>query len=220
MFGKKPFPAIVQTLVFWIGQLGEQRLKSKTIKSYPGGLKFLRTDCALDLSELDVYSHPVLHRIITGIRRFRGEGKMRKQQPITRDILFCLLLQFKTHTVKGANLHAAFCLAFAGFLRMREFTYVDRGEYNPGAWNLTRRSISLFEDRLFLVLPSSKTDPFRKRVTLTTAAASDNACALRSLQNLSKRFPTAFDAPLFKNTRGNFCQKIKWKSHQWPGWIK
>ena len=185
LFRKKPFPATVQTLVFRIGQLGERRLKPKTIKSYLGGLKSLRIDRALVLSKLDVYSHPVLHRIIIGIKRFRGEGKTRERQLITRDILLRLLLQFKTHTLEGANLHVAFCLAFAGFLQIREFTNVDRGKYNFGAWNLTRRSIFFLEDRLFLVLSSSKTDLFRKGVILTISAATDNACALRSLQKSS-----------------------------------
>ena len=86
----------------------------------------------------------------------------REQQPITRDILLRLLSQFKTNTLEGANLHTALFLASAGFLGIGEFTYVHRGEYNFGARNLTRWSISLLEDRLFLMLTSSKTDPFRK----------------------------------------------------------
>jgi len=46
-------------------------------------------------------------------------------------------------------------------------------------WNLTQRSIQFKEDQLLLPLPSSKTDPFRKGVTITLSAF--NEARLRTL---------------------------------------
>ena len=106
-------------------------------------------------------------------------------------------------TFGGANLHAAFCLAFAGFLRMGEFTY-DEVESDFRSWHLTRGSISLQEDRLLLVLPASKTDPFRQEVTLTISAACDEACAVKSLRNLFEQFPKSHYSPLFSSPAGTF----------------
>lgn len=49
-----------------------------------------------------------------------------------------------------------------------------------------------------LFLPSSKTDPFRRGILLTIAAADDDACPVRSLRRLFERYPTnSPSAPLF-----------------------
>ena len=157
------------------------------------------------MAELEVYSHPILQRIIAGLRRLYGEGDTRERQPITRDILLKLISRFDQTTFEGANLHAAFCLAFAGFLRMGEFTY-DKVEGNFSSWNLTQGSVSLLGDRLLLVLPASKTDPFRQGVTLTISAANDEACAVKSLRNLFERFPKSHYHPLFSTSAGTFSR--------------
>ena len=205
LFGKTAFPAQVGGLAAWISYLGGRRLKPKTIKAYLAGLRSLRQDCTLDVTELEVYSHPILQRIIAGLRRLYGEGETHERRPITRDILLQLISRFNQRTLEGANLHSAFCLAFAGFLRMGEFTY-DKVECDFNSWNLTRGSVSLSEDRLFLVLPASKTDPFRRGVTLTISAAADEACAIKSLRNLFERFPKAHHQPLFSNLAGTFSR--------------
>ena len=62
------------------------------------------------------------------------------------------------------------------------------------------------EDRLFLVLPASKTDPFCQGVTLIISAATDDACAVKSLRNLFERFPKAYYQPLFATCAGTFSR--------------
>lgn len=180
-------------------------MKPKTIKGYLAGLRSLCLDCTLDKTELEVYSHPMLQRIIAGLRRLYGEGDTCERRPITRDILLKLISRFNQTTLEGANLHAAFYLAFAGFLRMGKFTY-DKVESDFSSWNLTRGSVSLSEDRLFLVIPSCKTDPFCQEVTLTISAASDGAGAIKSLNNLFTRFPRANYQLLFSNQVGTFSR--------------
>ena len=169
------------------------------------GLRSLRLDCTLGEAELKVYSYPILQRVIAGLRRLYREGDTRERRPITREVLLKLVSRFNQTTLEGANLHSAFCLAFAGFLRMGEFTY-DKVESDFSSWNLTRGSVSLLEDRLFLVIPSCKTDPFRRGVTLTISAANDGACAIKSLNNLFTRFPIANYRPLFFNSAGTFSR--------------
>ena len=46
---------------------------------------------------------------------------------------------------------------------MGNFTY-DKVEHDFNSWNLTQGSASLSEYRIFLVLPASKTDPFRRGI--------------------------------------------------------
>ena len=140
-----------------------------------------------------------------GLRRLYGKGDTRKYCPITRDVLLRLISRFDQTTLEGANLHAAFCLPFVGFLRMEEFTY-DKVECDFNSWNLTWGPVSLSEDQLFLV-PASKTDPFRRGVTLTISAVAEEACAIKSLRNLFERFPKAPSSPLFSNSAGTFLQE-------------
>lgn len=98
-------------------------MKAKTIKAYLAGLRSLRLEYTLDEAEFKVYSQLIFQRVIKGFRRIYGEGNTRERQPITRDILLKLISRFDQTTLEGADLHAASCLAFAGFLRMGEFTH-------------------------------------------------------------------------------------------------
>lgn len=168
-------------------------------------LRSVHLECTLDKAKLKVYRHPRLQTVIKGFQRIYGEGDTQVRRPITRNILPKIISRFDQTTLKRANLHAAFCLAFAGFLRMDEFTY-DKVKSDFSSWKLTRGSVSLSEDRLFLVIPSCKTDPFCQRIALTISAASDEACVVTSLNNLFTRFPKANNHPLFTHHVGTFSR--------------
>lgn len=96
-------------------------------------------------------------------------------------------------------MYAAFCLAFAAFLRVGEFTYSARDLEDPdfAEWFLTRRSVRIYEDYLELTLPTSKTDLFRRGITLTIAASDDAACPIQALRHLF-RWRSPSDSPLFQ----------------------
>lgn len=182
--------------------LGNRNVAHKTIKAYITGVRSYHVD--LGYTDLDVFHHPMLERILAGIRRLRGEPDRRERKPITRDLLLQIIKTLDTSTQRGATLHAAFCLAFAAFLRIGEFTYSDqdRQQLDFGRWHATRSSIVLEQDKLQLSLPASKTDPFRQGVTLTIAAAGDEACPVASLRYLLERFPSLPSAPLFETALG------------------
>ena len=67
--------------------------------------------------------------------------------------------------------------------------------------------MTLLDDYLELTLPSSKTDLFRNRVTLSIASALDNACPVSSLRNLFERFPLDPSLLLF-NPGKPFIRKL------------
>ena len=158
---------------------------------------------------LEVFHHPLLERILAGIRRLRGEANTRERRPITRDLLLQMLRQFDKNTRFGATMHASFCLAFAGFLRIGEFTWTssDLLDEDFEKWFLTRRSVSFRDDHLLLTLPSSKADPFRRGITLTIAATNDEACAVASLKHLFDKYPAELSSPLF-NPHRPFTRKL------------
>ena len=177
--------------------MGDQRLQPKIIKANLTGLRSYHIDIGYADSNIEQFHHPMLQRIVNGIRRLRGETSKRERRPITRDILLQLIKQFDRTTLTSVTHHASFCLAFAGFLRIGEFTWTSFDAADFCRWNLTRGSISIKANKLELILPSSKTDPFRKGVTITIAASNDVACAVASMRNLTQRFPAESTTPLF-----------------------
>lgn len=143
-----------------------------------------------------------------------SSGKMvtqdtRERLPITRDLLLKLLASLDQENQAQDTLHAAYCLAFAAFLRAGEFTYTQTEAQDPNFsdWHVTRRSVQLYPDKLYLSLPSSKTDPFRRGITLTIAATGDDACAVDSLRNLFFRFPLPPTSPLFQCYNNSFFRE-------------
>ena len=148
--------------------------------------------------DLSVFHSPLLQLMIIGSRRLRGEADTKERRPITKDLLLKILPFLDQRTKKGATLYAAVCLAFAAFLRIGEFTYTARDLQAEefGQWHLTRRSVRLYDDYLELTLPASKTDLFRRGITLTVAAAGDAACAVNALKHLFQ-WDAPLDDPLF-----------------------
>jgi hypothetical protein len=68
----------------------------------------------------------MIARIIARICRLKDEKNIRERRFITRDILIRLLVRLDQFTQQKVNLHVAFCLAFATFLRCEKFTYIVR----------------------------------------------------------------------------------------------
>lgn len=199
---RPPVPATLESLVCWVAELGTRKLLPKTIKAYLTGVKSSHID--MGFTNLDIFHNPMLERIIRGIQRLRGDANTKERQPITRDILLKILTQFDVTTREGATLHAVFYLAFGGFFRMGEFTWSQQDGEQPdfAAWNLTRGSVKLYEDHLLLLLPASKTDPFRRGVSITIAATGDEACAVRSIRHLFTCFSASTSSPLFQTAAG------------------
>jgi integrase len=203
--GIEPFPPTADSLCNWMAYLGDRgRTKSATMKSYLTGLRSYCVDMGMD--DLDVFRHPRVQRVIRGINIFHGarEGDRRERLPITRDLLLRILTRLDTHTQEGATYHAAFCTAFAAFLRVGEFTWTaaDLSTADFCSWHITRRSVQFAEDdsRAYLTLPASKTDPFRIGITITIAAAPDAACPVKSLRHLFEKHPLPSYSPLFTLT--------------------
>ena len=97
-------------------------MKTTTIKLYLTGLRSYCVD--LGTANLSVFEDPRLQRILRGIKIFLAarEVEPRERLPITRDLLLRLISRLDPSTYEGATLRAAFCIAFAAFLRMGEFT--------------------------------------------------------------------------------------------------
>ena len=181
--------------------MGDAHLLAATIKKYLTGLKSHHIDIGCYSSDIDnVFSHGQVERAYRGIKLSEHTEDRLRKLPVTKDVLLPILKTLDTSSIHGANVHAAFCLAYAGFLRLGEFTYEFGATRDPqfSQYHVTRRSITFSADGLALYLPASKTDPFRLGVTILVAAADGEACPLRSLKNLYNVDPQSHDHPLFK----------------------
>ena len=104
--------------------LGEHKIQPKTIKAYLAGVRSSQIDTGFE--DLETFQHPVLNRIIAGIKRKNGEADKKERMPITKNILLRLVKRLDLADNAQATLHAANCLAFAGFLLAGEFTCAAR----------------------------------------------------------------------------------------------
>ena len=192
----------------WVTHLADvQKVLYKTIKTYLTGVRSAHIDAGF--TDVDSFSNDLLQRVVQGIRRQQGDPNRKERLPITRDLLLQIVHGFDSTTRFGATMHAAFCLAFAAFLRVGEFTY-DQDDLSPdfSKYYLTRSSVTFHHGHMNLNLPGSKTDAFRRGVNLTIARASDEACPIRSLTNLFSRYPDSPYAPLFFTSAAPFTRKL------------
>ncbi|PPR00185.1 hypothetical protein CVT26_009053 [Gymnopilus dilepis] len=188
---------------------------SSTRKTYSSGQKSFVEFARLNPQYLDtpgkfLPASPriLLERVIRGIKRFHGEKDRKPKLPITLDILQKLAGVPGDLTIAGnASFDAAIKLAWAGFLRCGEFT-LNSGEKFNSAVHLTRGSVTFlpsFEqpDYIRLDIPASKTDPFRKGVSLLISAVPGaSTCPVTALKRLCTINPQPTDAPLFADPSG------------------
>jgi len=156
----------------WSASLGDRALKPKTIKAYFTGLRSHHVNIGYSVTEIEAFHHPTLQRVMVEIRRLQGDNQTRERRPITPYYCNCCTnLINPTLKVLHGMRHFAW--------HSQDF-YEWANSHEVKQWHLTRSSVILLNDSLELTLPSSKTDPFRRGVTLTIAATGDEACARAS----------------------------------------
>ena len=77
----------------------------------------------MDFEDLTVFESSLLQRIIAESRRLQSETNTKERRPIIKDVLLQLLPHFDRHTRHEVIIQTVFCLLFATFLRIDEFTY-------------------------------------------------------------------------------------------------
>ncbi|GLB45363.1 putative transposition, RNA-mediated [Lyophyllum shimeji] len=212
-------PATQPAIMEWVCSLAG-RVEPKTIKAYLSHVRSLHVDNDLPFA---VTEASVVQRLIRGIKRFHGERDRKPKLPITLNILTTILSAFDSATASNDDslmLGAACRAAFAGFLRCGEFTVRSEEKFSP-AVHLTRSSVFFhpsFADATFcrIELPASKTDPFRKGVSVVLAAAPGAVtCPVAALKRMFTEQPAPPHAPLFMRrsgkplTRGFFIESVR-----------
>jgi len=183
------FPAETTWLIEWLCSLAGT-VKVKTLKLYLTGIKLYQLDLEIDCT---AFSDARLDRTIQGIKRDHYEPARQTRTPLTCPKVLCILSHLRSRDYDCITLRARFTLAFAGFLRVGEFTYGE-ADTDLGTlfhmWFITnlKASIKISDDSAYmeLTLPASKTDPFRKGIKLTIAATQDEGCPVEAMKRLQE----------------------------------
>ena len=130
---------------------------------------------------------PRLQLTLKGIQKKQGITKPpRIRLPITLQIMGSLktLLAKQPGSYFNIMIWAACCLAFFGFLRVGEFTVPADNQYDESC-HLSFSSISIDSrvnpQQLKVMIKQSKTDPFRKGVSIFLGATGKNLCPVRGI---------------------------------------
>ncbi|SNX85439.1 uncharacterized protein MEPE_04148 [Melanopsichium pennsylvanicum] len=180
----RPFPATPAMLIEWVAHLYESGKTHNTLKRDLAVIKSWHVDLGLSTTAFDSER---LERVVRGFKRVVGTPLPIAKLPITLPLLRRLVHALYTVCSSQHNrrtYRAAFCLAFACFLRSGELTW-EAQDANV----LTISSVSFATDGSYatVTLPASKTDPFRQGVTLTAPAVPLSTCAVSALAIICKR---------------------------------
>jgi len=177
-----------------------------TIKKKLSALRTAHIDAGFDATHL---VSSVIETTIRGIKRFHGERGEGRAIPITLPVLERILATLDQYpTIAGGRRNAdncatAFAMAFAGFLRMGEFTYTSFDRM----FDLRRGSVDFVLSSVRL--SASKTDPFRKGVAVTLPTMKRSSTnPLDRIRRLVRDYPKPPEAPLFDLGEGTpFARK-------------
>ena len=158
-------PAREEVLCKFVAQLAEEGLKHRTIKCYMAGIHI-----AEGLGDPFLPPLAKLHYVLRGVKWSQGEAGKRERLPITPSILRKIkaVWDISTGDPDLIMMWAACCLAFFGFLRAGELTVPSDSAFEPSVhlWGDLAVDAPGNPTVLSVRLIASKTDPFRKGITL------------------------------------------------------
>ncbi|KAF4769439.1 hypothetical protein HAV15_008849 [Penicillium sp. str.  len=215
------WPASKQSLIPWLtsrllGNSNQKAVKPDTALADLVALRAYHIDNFLDDK---IFDNKHFRRLIDGARRLNPISKVRVRKPISRDTITKLSaglatlpsqsLEMTANLIDDLNFATACRVAFAGFLRLGEFTYKTEDlSTRPTflATKLTRSDVRFSSslDHVQLTLKRSKTDRRHEGAQIILAKTGDGACPVDALQRLLLLDPKAPDAPLFSFHRRPF----------------
>ena len=195
-------PATFEVLANYIAEEVEKN-KIETVKAY---ITALRSHHINNGKPTAAFDDPRLARIFKGALRIQGIKPIRERAEITKDVLTAIVATLR-NDYNGLNLKAAFCTAFAAFLRPAEFTWEKWDPTSSPLTFVSRQSIQFTTQGILLHLPKSKTDQYRQGSIIPLSPSGDSTCPVNALQTLFQKHPEPSTAPLFSRALGPFNKR-------------
>ncbi|KAJ5413721.1 hypothetical protein N7509_000348 [Penicillium cosmopolitanum] len=217
------WPVSKHSLTSWLstrllGNASQKAVKPDTALADLAALRAYHIDNFLDDK---LFDNKHFRRLIDGARRLNPITKVRVRKPISRDTITKLSaglatlplrpLEISAKALDDLNFATACRVAFAGFLRLGEFTYKTEDLHTCSIFSstkLTRSDVRFSSslDHAQLTLKRSKTDRRHEGVQIILARTGDGACPVEALQKLLLLDPRGPDAPLFSFHRRPFSR--------------
>ena len=174
-------PASEDTLLLFTAHLATEGILASTIKVYLSAIRSSHVAAGRH-DEFTKQLTPRLQQVIKGIQKQQAiTSPQRIRRPITIEILEGIHSILTKHPQQYHNMMmwAACCMAFFGFLRSSEFTVPSPGQFDHSI-HLTLSDILLDSRqsprRVQITIKQSKTDPFRRGVTLSLGCTGHQIC--------------------------------------------
>ena len=207
-----PLPVSEQHLCFFVSFLAKQGLKHQTIECYLSAIRHLQISNGLKdpfLGEL----MPKLDYVLRGIKKHQAEQSSddRTRLPITPTLLSKMreVWEDARPGMDITMIWAACSLAFFGFLRLGELTVPSDNDYDPQT-HLGLADITFDHptrpSSMAVLIKQSKTDPFRKGVTLSLGRTFSKLCPVAAMATyITQRGQRP--GPLFQFQDGRFLTR-------------
>jgi hypothetical protein len=184
------------------GILG-RAVKADTLDSYLSAIRSVHIDYGMPL---DVFQSPWLRRIIDGRRRIEPPKEHKQAIAISPQVLAEITTTPAAATsIEGLTFDTAAKVAFAGMLRLGEFTVNKKIKKETFQYTrLTRSDITFSADRTHAILrlKRSKTDTKHEGVDIVLPATGTATCPYAALRELFHRDPKNLTSPLFQMRDG------------------
>ena len=209
-----PFPATEANLIAFVASLYCQRLAAGTVKSYLAAVR--HAQIAIGLGDPQIGAMPQLEYVLKGLKRKVAGRQHRVRLPITPGILRKLkrVWEQMPDRFNAAMLWAASTLCFFGFLRLGE-AVVPASGYDPEvhlSFADARVNDRSSPDWMEVRIKASKTDPFRKGVTVYIGATRGDLCPVAALLSYMV-LRGNHDGPLFVFGNGDHLPRERFVTH-------
>lgn len=166
-------------MLFATWLISTRHLAPSSTSVYLSAVRSLHVDNGVPDPMVDTYR---LQRLVRGIKRSSGPSRL-VRLPITRPLLNLLQQSLSGDAFDHRMFWAACCLAFFGFLHVRVSEFTCSYHFDPAS-HLCISDISIDSAGLIhLHIKTSKTDPFRKGVTLHIGPSGQSICAVSALRS-------------------------------------
>lgn len=201
-----PLPLCEDTLILYITDLSTTNAHSTT-KVHLAAISYFATRHGYPT---DFKPFRKLYLLSRGIKRSQGSRfRKKKRDAVTPSMLHDIHHQlFSSSTIYEDKLMiwAALLTAFFGFLRVSEYTSLRKMSFDPSTTLLLSDITHIDNDHASILIKASKTDPFRKGVTITLAANNTILCPIAALLHYLHHHPT-LSGPLFTYTNRRYLTR-------------
>ena len=209
----QPLPVSEHTLCTFVAHLARERLTHQTIKTYLSAVRHYHIMAGQGAPFVGS-AFPLLQYVLRGIKRSPAHPPRQLRLPITPAILRSLKAVWSPRAMSDSDyimLWAACCLGFVGFMRTGEFTVSSTDGYDAST-SLGTRDISVDSrdnpSMVCVVLRQSKTDPFRKGVSIYLGRTHGDLCPVSAILSYIARRPSV-EGPLFIFKDGSHLTRDK-----------